>query len=425
MLDGVERGPFRPPLSLMGASDSWLLIRHVTGARVTLPADPSELRTCLLPPLPEHEIAAGFLSAATDAILAHDLDRARELARQADMPELLQFARRLMGAEDPEIHRKRSTPKPPAPPTKVLARMPTAREIRELFKRDGWRCRWCGCRVASPQAQDAMRACLPGAIPWGDEDGYHGAFFALTASVDHVVPYSAGGSNDLENLVAACWSCQFGRGAYTIEQFGLVDPRSRPPLVDGWDGLCRVIGHQPAAALIPAITPAPPVADGNAGRARPVTRHPISYSEAAWLAKLNGAHSPPSRKLVDLLDSCADIGVSSSTRKVLVARMTVAGITATFMGIEPNGDVHIPWSIGDDQGAIDGRQLFRRFVKTLEEGIPGIAVHETARMWNVTRTDWKRLNILELLDRPTVVRAALDALYVSLSGGLIRTETGR
>lgn len=387
---------------------------------MTPPANSSELRTCLLPPLPEHAIAADLLSAAVDAILAHDLDRAHGLARRANMPELLQFARRLMGAEDPEIHRKRPTPRPPGAAAKALSRMPTAEETRKLFKRDGWRCRWCGCRVVSPQARDAMRAYLPDAIPWADDDGYHGAFLALTASVDHVVPHSSGGTNDLENLVAACWSCQFGRGSCTLEQFGLVDPRSRPPVVDEWDGLCRVIGHRSAAAPIPTIEPAPPAADGNAGHAQVVTRHPISSSEVEWLTKLDGAYAPPSRRLVNFLNSCADIGVSWSIRKVLIARMQVAGITATFMGVEPNGGVHIPWSIQDDQGAIDGRQLFRRFVKVLEEGIPGITARETARMWNVTRIDKKRLDVLELLDRPTVVRAALDALYESLNGGMIR-----
>ena len=309
---------------------------------MTLLVDSSELRTCLLPPLPEHEIAADLLSDAADAILARDLERARELVQQAAMPKLLQFARKLMGPEDPEIHRKRLVSSLPTAATKVPLRMPTAGETRELFKRDGWRCRWCGCRVVPPQARDAMRAGLPGAVPWGVKEGYHGAFFALTASVDHVVPHSAGGSNDLENLVTACWSCQFGRGSYTLEQFGLVDPRSRPPVVDGWDGLCRVFGHGSAAAAIPAVAPTPPAADGHAGHAQAITGRPISSSEAEWLVRLDNAHPTPSRRLVDLLDSCADIGVSWSTRKVLIARMKVAGITATFMGVEPNGDVHVP-----------------------------------------------------------------------------------
>jgi hypothetical protein len=61
--------------------------------------------------------------------------------------------------------------------------------------------------------------------------------------------------------------------------------------------------------------------------------------------------------------------------------------------------------------------LFQQFAKTLEEGIPGVTAHKTARMWNVTRIDKKRLDVLELLDRPAVVRAALDALYASLNGG--------
>jgi hypothetical protein len=73
--------------------------------------------------------------------------------------------------------------------------------------------------------------------------------------------------------------------------------------------------------------------------------------------------------------------------------------------------------IEDGQGAVDGREWFRGFAKTREEGIPGVTARETARMWNVTNVDKTRLSVLELLDRPAVLRAALDALHKSLKGG--------
>ena len=178
---------------------------------MTHPCDFLAPRACLRAPLPEHEIAADLLSAAADAILAGDLKLARDRLRQADMPALFEFARRLMGPEDAEIHRRRPVPKPTAVVTKAISRMPTSAETRSLYARDGWRCRFCGCRVVSNRARSAMRACVPGAIPWGELESYHGAFFALTASVDHVLPHSAGGGNEPQNLVTACWSCQFGR----------------------------------------------------------------------------------------------------------------------------------------------------------------------------------------------------------------------
>ena len=128
------------------------------------------------------------------------------LLRQADMPVLFDYARRLMGREDHEVHRRRASDESPVKAEKVFARMPGAAETLALHARDGWRCRFCGCRVVSGRARSAVRASLPGALPWGEGEGYHAAFFAMTASVDHVVPHSAGGTNEPGNLVTACWS---------------------------------------------------------------------------------------------------------------------------------------------------------------------------------------------------------------------------
>jgi hypothetical protein len=259
-----------------------------------------------------------------------------------------------------------------------------------------------------------MRACVPGAIPWGESEGYHGAFFALTASVDHVLPHSAGGGNEPQNLVTACWSCQFGRGAYTIEEFGLSDPRLRPPVVDGWDGLCRVIGHASAVAalqadVVEAPTPFAPIGEAaNAGQVQAAARRAFSSSEAEWLSRLDGIQPTPSRRLVDFLDSCSDIDVSWSLNKVLLARMKVEGSTIEFMAFEPNGDVHIPWSIG-------GRKdTFRRFAEKLAEGIPGAIAYETPKQWNVAKVGKTLLNVLELLDSSAAVRTALEILNAAM-----------
>ena len=372
------------------------------------------LRTCLLSPLPEHEAAAEMLSGAADAILAGDLNLARDLVRRADMPELFEFARRLMGPEDTEVHRRRPVSKPAAVVIKASSRMPTSTEIKALYVRDGWRCRFCGCQVVSNRARSVMRACIPGAIPWTESEGYHGAFFALTASVDHVLPHSAGGGNELQNLVTACWSCQFGRGAYTIEELGLTDPRSRPPVIDGWDGLSRVIGRASAATpLQAAVVEAPtlfasPEEVASAGPEQAATHRAFSSSEAAWLSRLDGNQSTPSRRLIDFLDSCVDIDVSWTLNKVLLARMKVDGNTIEFMAVEPNGDVHIPWSIGGS------KELFRGFADKLAEGISGAVAHETPKLWNVAKADKKFLNVLKLLDNSAAVRTALETLNVAM-----------
>ena len=97
-------------------------------------------RPCLLAPLPEHEAAANLLSAAVDAIAADDIEAARTKVIQADMPVLYDFARRLMGENDPEIHRRRPVVVAAATTGKATARMPGAAKTFALYSRDGWRC---------------------------------------------------------------------------------------------------------------------------------------------------------------------------------------------------------------------------------------------------------------------------------------------
>lgn len=63
-------------------------------------------------------------------------------------------------------------------------RLPISKKVRfEVFKRDSFSCRYCG-KIPSL-----------GAI----------------LNIDHVVPVSAGGTNDYENLVTACFDCNSGK----------------------------------------------------------------------------------------------------------------------------------------------------------------------------------------------------------------------
>jgi hypothetical protein len=99
---------------------------------------------------------------------------ARERLRQADMPVLFEYARKLMGPAVPEIHRRRPVAARTLKAGKAAARMPNAAETVALYARDGWRCRFCGCRVLSSRARSLIRACLPGAVPWGEGKGAEG-----------------------------------------------------------------------------------------------------------------------------------------------------------------------------------------------------------------------------------------------------------
>jgi len=63
----------------------------------------------------------------------------------------------------------------------------------EVFKRDGFACQYCGAHP--PQ---------------------------VILEVDHIIPVAEGGDNDMDNLVAACFTCNRGKGAVSLD----VSPQS-------------------------------------------------------------------------------------------------------------------------------------------------------------------------------------------------------
>ncbi|HTY66608.1 MAG TPA: HNH endonuclease [Alphaproteobacteria bacterium] len=61
---------------------------------------------------------------------------------------------------------------------------------RKVYERDGYTCRYCGTPVAP-----------------------------YTATLDHLVPVAAGGSNGIDNLVTACLSCNTRKGRKPLGDF--------------------------------------------------------------------------------------------------------------------------------------------------------------------------------------------------------------
>jgi CRISPR/Cas system Type II protein with McrA/HNH and RuvC-like nuclease domain len=65
----------------------------------------------------------------------------------------------------------------------------TKRVRFEVFKRDGFKCQYCG---QTPPA--------------------------VTLEVDHINPKAEGGEDDINNLITACFDCNRGKGARTLDQ---------------------------------------------------------------------------------------------------------------------------------------------------------------------------------------------------------------
>jgi hypothetical protein len=356
-------------------------------------------RPCFLPPIREVHEAADLLSEATDAMLAGNDEVARECLRRADNPAVHAFAHSIMGKENPFIHRIRSVGGPSLS-AKVQERMPSAAGTAAIFARDGWRCRFCGVRVVLPAARDIMRKRYSDAISWGGPaKTLHAAFFALTATVDHVLPHAAGGNNEPDNLVTACWPCNFGRMQYLLEEMGLMDPRRRPPVVDDWDGLQRILSH--------AKVPPPAVATPRAPRA---LAKPLTACGADWFANLDRIKPGLADRMIAFLNDCTDMQMSWSANKVLIIRMEVNEVVFQVFGVEANGDVQIPWLIGGQ------KDKFRSFAEELVTILPDAVAYESPKMWIVKNHGKTPVNVLELLEDAPPVLAALQRLQASLRG---------
>lgn len=112
-----------------------------------------------------------------------------------------------------------------------------------LLRRDGYRCRYCGCPVISPEIRKLICRLYPAAAPWDENKpaNRHMGLQALWLQFDHVVPHSHGGRSDLQNSVVSCALCNFGKDKYTLLQLGLEDPRLREVVQENWDGLDRLL----------------------------------------------------------------------------------------------------------------------------------------------------------------------------------------
>lgn len=360
------------------------------------------MRPCLVAPITEMELAASLLSQATDAIVSGDFDGARELISGANLAPLNAHA--CLAMKDGQHIRRRLRRE--ARPAGTRPAVPRSLE-RKILARDGYRCRYCGCKVVLKEARKQLSNLLPGAISWGRDASNHAAFHALQDSVDHVVPWSSGGTNAAENLVTACRPCNFGKADNRLEELDLIDPREKAPVIDDWDGLERVanLSIRSARARVSEATAGDdqslPVSNGEGIACAPAT------ASGEWLSRLDLLYPRASSGLTSLLNSLANKGVSWHLRNVLILRLTVGEHRLDVLGIEPNGDVEFPWSIGDQKGK------FKSFAMTLASAIPGARVVETPKMWRV-KGSAGRLTVEELLDVSVVLCAALSDLKAAL-----------
>lgn len=212
-------------------------------------------RRCLREPIPEIFQAATMLGHAVDAHRAGDHAAARALIRQADMPVVRAYTEMLWGKEKnyPErwqYVRRRSVQGTPQkiPKEQRKNRHPTAEDARTIVGRYGHNCVFCGMPVIRKEIRKAISSIYPDALGWGGANStQHAAFQCMWLQYDHVFPWAKGGDSSPANVVVACAPCNYGRGDWTLQEVGVIDPRTLPLHRTTWDGLERFLSpsHHP------------------------------------------------------------------------------------------------------------------------------------------------------------------------------------
>lgn len=101
-------------------------------------------------------------------------------------------------------------------------------ESPEVIARSGNRCWYCGDNLAAGRHEEYDNR---GALVeyWPILDGYY-----ERRTVDHVMPLSRGGSNELNNLVLACRSCNCRKGTLTVDEWRPIAGQPFAFEVMGW-----------------------------------------------------------------------------------------------------------------------------------------------------------------------------------------------
>lgn len=216
------------------------------------PEDPFwQPRTCFRPPTAAVWETADSLARAADALLAGNRDEAVRHVEEADRSDILAWGVPVMSTANPDIIRWRPIDETTLPRQgRIGSRNPNPKLLDAMYRRDGWRCRFCGAPVIIPDARRRMSELLPGIFRWTNAHGDHAGFEILSGVADHVQPHSWSGPTSLDNLVSCCAPCNYGRGPALLAEMGLIDPRTRDPYpANGWDGLSRVLAI-PAPRLV-------------------------------------------------------------------------------------------------------------------------------------------------------------------------------
>ena len=122
--------------------------------------------------------------------------------------------------------------------TSVGSRSFSATRSAQVLTRDGFTCRYCGCRIVPRRLLVALSAAYPQELPYYTHykrGTVHRVYWTLAAEADHLVAGSQGGDwRDPTNHVTACVYCNTQKSSRTLAEIGWT---LRAVSTGEWDGL--------------------------------------------------------------------------------------------------------------------------------------------------------------------------------------------
>lgn len=143
--------------------------------------------------------------------------------------------------------------KPPLPG----ARRQEARQAdrRATFARDQYTCRYAHCRrpTVDLEVLKLISQVFPDLLPyhtnWHPLDR-HILYWTYSTSLEHRVPFPAGGTSAAENLITACYQCNDVKKHLPLEVLGWM---VGPPEDSNWRGLTEYLSALRAAVTRPGL----------------------------------------------------------------------------------------------------------------------------------------------------------------------------
>ena len=129
-------------------------------------------------------------------------------------------------------------------PMAAAKRQPTkTRDIRSMFVRDHYTCRYSHCRqpTLDPRVLALLSKAFPNLLPhhpnWRPIE-QHILYWTYCTSIEHVISFPLGGDSRAENLVTSCYLCNDVKNYLPLEVLGWT---LSPPAETPWLGLTEYL----------------------------------------------------------------------------------------------------------------------------------------------------------------------------------------